>query len=140
MKIIYFFLLLCFLASCANSLDLKPVPLDPLFNDMNSKVWVIDQVITGGKNYAPNQKLDKDIIVFYVSGKCLFQPMKTLGHFVGKQGRYSVNTEDKKITINFEKEIWDFEIAHLSEDTLILDPSKYSDLNYQMVLVPFPEF
>lgn len=131
--------LVIFTVSCTSGIKLKPVSLGPLFHDSNSKVWMIDKVITNNKNFAPLINLEKDVLVFYETGKCMFQPMRTLGDFVGKKGEYSVYTEDSTITLNFPKEQWNFKISKLTEDTVVLDPTKDSDLQYQMVLVPFPE-
>lgn len=125
--------------SCSTGVKLKPVSLGPLFHDSNSKVWMIDKVISNNKNFAPLINLEKDVLVFYETGKCMFQPMRTLGDFVGKKGEYSVYTEERTITLNFQKEIWDFKISKLTEDTVILEPTSDSDLQYKMVLVPFPE-
>lgn len=127
-------------SSCASGVDLKPIPLGPLLHDSNSKVWMIDKVIVGNKNFAPKPNLEKDVIVFYESGKCLFQPMRTLGDFVGKKGDYTLYSKERTLTLYFEKEKWDFTLSTLTEDTIVIHPTKSSDLNYSMVLVPFPEF
>lgn len=101
---------------------------------------MVDKVVTNNKNFAPLLDLEKDVLVFYETGKCLFQPMRTLGDFVGKKGEYALYSEERTITLYFPKEQWDFKISKITEDTVILDPTTESDLKYQMVLVPFPEF
>lgn len=119
---------------------MKSVNLGPLFHDSNSKVWLVDKVVSNNKNYAPLLNLEKDVIVFYENGKCLFQPMRTLGDFVGKKGEYTIYSDDRTVTLYFPDEKWDFKISKLSEDTIVLDPTAVSELKYQMVLIPFPEF
>ncbi len=126
--------------SCSTGVKLKPISLDPLFNDSSSKVWLIDKVITNNKNFAPKENLDKDVVVFYQNGKCMYQPLKTLGNFIGKKGEYTIYSAEKSLTLYFPNERWDFVIDKLTEDTIILKPTKISDLKYQIVLIPFPEF
>jgi hypothetical protein len=118
---------------------MKAVNLGPLFHDSNSKVWMVDKVIADSKNYAPRINMEKDVIIFYETGKCLYQPMRTLGDFVGKKGEYSLFSEDKTLSLYYPNERWDFMINAISEDTIVLKPTKFSDLKYTMVLVPFPE-
>jgi hypothetical protein len=141
MKILFILLLsqLLLSSSCSTGIELKPVKKDALLHDMNSKVWMVDKVVQNDSNVAPRINLDKDIVVFYKSGRCVFQPMKTLGDFVGKQGEYSLDSEEMKLSLYFLAEKWDFNLYLSKGDTLILEPTKQSDLKYSMVLVPFPE-
>jgi hypothetical protein len=44
-----------------------------------------------------------------------------------------------KLSLYFLAEKWDFNLYLSKGDTLILEPTKQSDLKYSMVLVPFPE-
>ena len=133
------FFALVVLSSCTTGVKMKAVNLGPLFHDSNSKVWMVDKVIAEKKNYAPRINMEKDVIIFYETGKCLYQPMHTLGDFVGKKGEYSLFSEDKTLSLYYPNERWDFKIDAISEDTIVLKPTKDSDLNYTMVLVPFPE-
>jgi hypothetical protein len=126
--------------SCSTNVKLKPISLYPLFNDSSSKVWLIDKVITNDRNFAPKENIDKDVVVFYQNGKCMYQPLKTLGNFIGKIGEYTIYSAEKNVTFYFPNERWDFIIEKLTEDTIILKPTKISDLKYQIVLIPFPEF
>lgn len=127
------------LTGCTTGVKLKAVNLGPLFHDSNSKVWMVDKVVADKKNYAPRINSEKDVIVFYETGKCMYQPMKTLGDFPGKRGEYSLFSEDKTLSLYYPNERWDFKIEAISEDTIVLEPLKTSDLKYTMVLVPFPE-
>lgn len=118
---------------------MKSINYAPLFHDGNSKVWMLEKVITGEKNYAPKLRSDKDIIIFYESGNCNFQPLKTLGDLPGKKGVYSLYSDEKTLTIYFKNEKWDFNMKTLSENKIILEPTKKSDLKYKLELIPLPE-
>jgi hypothetical protein len=116
-----------------------PVNKGALLHDLNSKVWMLDKVLINDSNVAPKINFDKDILVFYQSGKCLLQPMRSLGDVNGKRGEYSLYPEDKALTLYFQGEKWDFDMNIITEDTLFLVPRKKSEFKYSIVLVPFPE-
>lgn len=132
-------ILLITFSACTTGVKMKSINFGPLFHDGNSKVWMLEKVITGDKNYAPMERADKDIIIFYESGKCNFQPLKTLGDIPGKKGQYSLFSDEKNLTIYFKNEKWDFIITTLSENKIILKPTNKSDLNYTLELIPLPE-
>lgn len=129
----------CLLSSCSTGVELLPVSKEPLLSDLNSKVWIVDQVIKNDTNYAPPINLDKDIFVFYHSGKCLYQPMRTLGETAGRKGEFSLHSDDMNLDIYFSDEKWSFILDVITEDTLLLRPKKPTDLDYTLVLTPFPE-
>lgn len=116
-----------------------PISKEPLLNDLNSKVWIVDQVIKNDTNYAPKINIDKDILVFYHSGKCLYQPLRTLGELAGRKGEYSLHSDDMNLSIYFGDEKWAFKLSVITEDTLLLEPKQPTDMDYSLVLIPFPE-
>lgn len=132
-------LILLGVSACGYDTVLRPINLGPLIHDTNSKVWFVDQIISGNKNFAPKNIYDKDVVIFYESGNCVFQPMKTIGEIPSKKGQFTLFSEDQTITLYFQKEKWDFKITTFSKDTLILSPTELSDLKYELVLLPFPE-
>ncbi len=134
-----FIFLLSLLVSCSTGVELLPVSKEPLLNDLNSKVWLVDQVIKNDTNFAPAMNLDKDILVFYQSGKCLYQPMRTLGEIAGRKGEYSLHSDNMDLNFYFTDEKWSFRLKVITEDTLVLEPNSPTDINYTLVLVPFPE-
>jgi hypothetical protein len=133
------FSLIMLLYACGTGVELEEIPFDPVFHDNSSKVWLIDQVITNGKNYAPIENENKDIIVFYESGNCMFQPLKSLGDIQGKKGRFSIFTSDSTMGIFFKNERWDFKVKTLKHNYIELTPLKGSDFQYSLVLISFPE-
>ncbi len=139
MKNYFFILVIGVFTSCSSGVELKPIRLAPLFNDSNSKIWVVDEVNSGNKNFAPKINVEKDVVIFYKNGKCIFQPMNTIGDLDGKKGEYSLYSEDNTICLFFVQEKWEFNIDIQSQDKIILNPTANSDIKYQLVLVPFPE-
>jgi hypothetical protein len=127
------------IVSCSTGVELLPVSKEPLLNDLNSKVWIVDQIIKNDTNFAPPINFDKDIFVFYKSGKCLYQPMRTLGESAGRKGEYTLHSDKMELTFYFTDEKWCFHLKVITEDTLVLEPIGTTDLNFKLVLTPFPE-
>ncbi|MDP4865730.1 MAG: hypothetical protein NWR53_03605 [Crocinitomicaceae bacterium] len=136
---LFLFVFVAVLASCSTGVELKPVDLGTLFHDGNSKVWLVDKVIIDRQNFAPKQAADKDAFIFYSTSKCSFQPLKTMGDFSSKNGEFSVYSNEKLLTVYFKKEVWEFKLASLSDNKIVLKPTKKSDLKYTLVLIPLPE-
>jgi hypothetical protein len=127
------------LTACSTGVPLKAVPFEPIFHDNGSKVWMVDEVIIKGKNCAPIENADKDVIVFYDSGVCAFQPMKSIGDARGKKGEYAVYSDEGILSIRFQNERWDFKIKRIKNTRIELTPLKKSTFKYSLVLIPFPE-
>ena len=136
---LFLFVFVAVLISCSTGVELKPVDLGTLFHDGNSKVWLVDKVIIDRQNFAPKQAADKDAFIFYSTSKCSFQPLKTMGDFSSKSGEFSVYSNEKLLTVYFKKEVWEFKLTSLSDNKIVLKPTKKSDLKYTLVLIPLPE-
>ena len=139
MRFLYLILFIGVLSSCSRGVELRPISLAPLFNDSNSKIWIISEVNSGNKNFAPRINVEKDVVIFYQNGKCVFQPMNTIGDLEGKRGEYSLYPDENLISLFFAQEKWEFNIKVQSENKIILSPTLKSDIKYQLVLIPFPE-
>src|SRR5688572_21777653 len=120
MKFVFPILFLLSFSSCTSGIDLQSVNLGPLFHDSNSKVWMIDQIISQGHDLAQNEGINKDILVFYESGKCLHQPVRKLGETGGMKGEFILDSDKRTLVIYFPKEKWDFDITYISEDLIEL--------------------
>lgn len=128
-----------FIGACSSNAELIAVNKRSILTDNNSKIWMVDQVIIGNRNFAPKLNTEKDVIIFYENGHCSYQSMRNLGDYPAKKGEFSMYSEDSTLLINFHSETWYFIYNQISEDTISLIPEKKSDLNYQLILVPFPE-
>lgn len=127
------------LLGCKAGVEMNEVNFSSLFHDGNSKVWMINKIVASGDDFAPSNYWEKDVAIFYHSGKCSIQPLKSLGESPGKKGDYNIHSESKSLTINFKNETWDFLLTTISEDKIIMKPVKGSDLKYTIELIPLPE-
>jgi hypothetical protein len=110
MKILSFFLFLYFITSCTLDVELKPLNSTAIFNDGNSKMWLVDHLWIKQRDYANPDRNKKDIITFYASGRCAVQKINTFGNEKGDVVDYKVI--DKKIVILSGKgKVWKFKIT-----------------------------
>lgn len=127
------------LSSCTAGMDLKEVEYDYLINDGNSKVWMIDQMIVRNSNIAAQFDSEKELLIFYESGKFQYIPVKQLGHNNGRVGKYVLFSEEKELKLYFKKKLWHFEMKEITEESIYLVPTKNSDEQFTLKLVPLKE-
>ena len=138
MKILSFFLFLYFITSCTLDVELKPLNSSAIFNDGNSKMWLVEHLWIKERDYAHPNRNKKDIITFYASGRCAVQKINTFGNEKGDVVDYKVI--DKKIVILSGKgKVWKFKITKLSQENIELTPMKGTSFKYIMNLVPITE-
>ncbi len=134
---IFFFLVL---TSCVETVSLSPVDYHFLFNDANSKVWIVNKVELDGENVAPFNDLDKDLMVFHNSNVIDIVPLKDIMKTVPRKGAYSLNSEERTLFIEFrDKGKWSFDLSYITEDSILMIPNSQSELHYSVQLMPFPE-
>lgn len=138
MKTLFILITLLFVSSCTLDVELKPLNSSAIFNDGNSKMWLVDNLWIKQRDYANPDRNKKDIITFYASGRCAVQKINTFGDEKGDVVDYKVI--DKKILILSGKgKVWKFKITKLSEDNIELYPMKGTTFKYVMNLVPITE-
>lgn len=137
MKKLVFLLLI--LTSCTAGVELKEVEYDYLLNDGNSKVWMIDKMIVKNSNIASQFDTEKELLIFYQSGKCQYIPVKQLGHQNGKVGNYVLFSKEKELKLYFKKKVWHFEMKEITEDAISLVPTEDSEEQFTLKLVPLKQ-
>ena len=133
------FLLGIGLTSCLSDIDMKSIKYDYLINDGNSKVWMIEQMIIDKTDISARQTDQKELLIFYQSGRFQYIPVKHLGHKRGQVGNYFLDSEEKELKMYFKDDIWQFKMDEISEDSVYLIPMKESDANFSLQLVPLKE-
>ncbi|NVK63759.1 MAG: hypothetical protein HWE22_04195 [Flavobacteriales bacterium] len=134
-----FAFLLLVLTSCTAGVELKEVEYDYLMNDGNSKVWMIDQMIVKNSNIASPFDSEKELLIFYQSGRFQYIPVKQLGHQNGKVGNYVLFSKEKELKLYFKKKLWHFAMTEISEDAITLVPVENSDEQFTLKLIPLKE-
>lgn len=128
------------LFSCSTGITLESVDYNTLFHDSNSKVWLVNKVIIDNANIAPFNKNDKDIMVFHDSGYCDYIALKDVTRKRPRKGYYFLNSKDRTMSIEFDDDkSWELELSYLTEDSVLMQPMKNSDIQIAIQLIPFPE-
>ena len=138
MKKLLFFLGIA-LTSCLSNIEMKNVHFDYLLNDGNSKVWMIDQMIVDKTDISAQLTQQKELLIFFQNGRFQYIPIKQLGHKRGKLGNYSIDSDKKELKLYFKKDIWQFKLDEISEDSIYLVPLPKSDVDFSLQLVPLKE-
>ena len=137
----YFFFLSAFLSvcfSCTTGVEVKENDFSSFIHDGNSKVWMISEIIKDESDYSKKGKV-KDLFIFYNNGNCVFQSTDELLMNKGKLGTYEILDLGKTIRIDFDKDKWEFTINKSHQDEIYLLPTKNSDFDYSLILIPFPQ-
>jgi hypothetical protein len=134
------FLLVSLLSACTGSVRTDTVDFTQGFTDGNSKVWMVEKIISPDGAVLMKQNLQQDIYVFYQSGNCLLTNLQKLASGKGIHGTMEFDHEKQYVTMIFPQEKREFEFEFTNENQLILYPLEGSDYTNAMELIPFPEF
>ncbi len=140
MRLFAFLILTLFFifSACENGIDFNVFPKDAILHDNGSKVWIVDKILRSQKNFTSSKTHEKSIFVFYNSNNCLLQPLLSMGSVEGKRGSYILRNNNE-LTIQFEDELWIFEVNQIKSSFVELIPKSNSNLPYELHLRPFPE-
>ncbi len=134
-------LLFVFLFSCKTDTDqtLIRINKESILHDNSSKVWVISRVLQKGVNVAKTKFNQKDVAIFFKSGKVFFQPISSLGNFPERGGSLVLSEDSQSLFLDFGDEKWDFTVKEISSARLFLKHRKESDFKYDLELISYPE-
>ncbi len=138
MKTLCLFFILYVISSCTLDVELKPLNSTAIFNDGNSKMWLVDHLWIKQRDFAHPSRNKKDIITFFESGRCSVQKINTFGIEKGDIVDYKV-IDKKTLILTGKGKVWKFKITKLSEDNIELTPMKGTNFKYVMDLVPITE-
>lgn len=138
MKTLFILSTLLFVSSCTLDVELKPLNSSAIFNDGNSKMWLVEHLWIKQRDYANPDRNKKDIITFYASGRCAVQKINTFGDERGDVVDYKV-IDKKFLILSGKGKVWKFKVTKLSEGNIELTPMKGTSFKYIMNLVPITE-
>ncbi|MBL4861554.1 MAG: hypothetical protein JKY09_00855 [Crocinitomicaceae bacterium] len=124
---------------CTTGVSLNSVDYHTLFHDSNSKVWIINKVVSNGMNIAPANDWSKDVIVFHESRNVNLIPLKGMGHVAPRKGEYFLNSQKRTLKIEFKDATWDMDISYITEDSVLMKAARNSDVKFSIQLMPLPE-
>ena len=140
MKVFRFIIISILLSSCSAEYELNEIDYSVLFHDNNSKVWLIDEINRGGKNYAPLVLRQRDIIIFYKPNRVVLTNLNEIAYSKGNKANFTINSNEKIIEVNFEKTKWKYHFESIEDQKIILKPFAKNLDQFELVLIPLPEF
>lgn len=125
--------------SCTRGIGLRYVDLGSTLHDNNSKVWIVNKLVIKDINTAPANDYQKDVMIFYSNGIINVSPLKKLGHDSPRRGKYTLNSQTRVMTIEFDdKEVWDVDIDYATEDSIYLIRTNDPDSPIGIQIKPLP--
>lgn len=128
-----------FLFGCSWNSTIEPIDHGILLHDNSSKVWLVDKMLDGDKDYSPLALEYHQLIVFHKSYQAYFYVMKDLGDKPGKHMPFWIDESKKEIGFTGSKKDLLFTIKYLTRTKIHLVP-KNNSYPYELILIPFPEY
>ena len=128
------------LLGCTAGFELNSVKIDTLFHDSNSKVWIMNQHIVDSVNIAPYNWHEKNLVIFFNTGKVYFVPVKALGEQLPLVGSFYVDSDEKRMDIYINEQNWVLKMPYVSEDSVMLVQTENSEIKQDFQIKPFPEY
>ncbi|MCC6701896.1 MAG: hypothetical protein IT221_10260 [Fluviicola sp.] len=136
MKRLFYLPLLLLIFACNG--QMKKLDDSIFIHDNSSKVWLIEKLLSDGKDYTPVPFEYHEIIVFHQTKNAYIYRINELGK-KGKKMTFNLDRENNTLVFRSSKGTYLFEIILLQRKKIILKP-KYKSYPFTMVLVPFPEY
>ena len=140
MKVFNCIIISIILFSCSAEYELNEIDYSVLFHDNNSKVWLIDEINRDGKNYAPLVRKQRDIIIFYKSDRVVLTNLNEISYSKGNKANFSIDSDEKIIEVTFEKVKWKYHFESIEDQKIILKPFPNNKDQFELILIPLPEF
>ena len=127
-------------SSCTAGITMDSVDYDHLFNDSNSKVWIVNKVLVDNAVVSPKDAYNKDVMIFYDSWNLDYLALKDITRKPPRKGEYFLDSDARTMRIEFsDEQVWDLDLVYLTEDSILLEPRKGSDIKMAIQLKPLPE-
>lgn len=132
------------ISGCTSNIPMRSVNYSSLLHNDNSKVWLINRQIVNNINITNGHNWNKELMIFHVNGVVEIIPMQSLGKALPKKGSYYLDSDKKLLEICFKsengkREDWLMDLDYITEDSIFMSPTKTSDSEMQLQIIPLPE-
>jgi hypothetical protein len=127
-------------AGCTSGWKWENVDITPVLNNHNSKVWLINRLIEGKTNKAPLRNIEKNVIIFYASGKYAIYFLQSMGSYPLEKGTYEVDSRAMRLLLETQQGIKRILKMKIETDGIELESFNNSKSKQRIHLIPFPEF
>ena len=139
MRLVFVLFALAFIASCQSEDDVKKIDHGIFLHDKSSKVWLIEKKLQGEKDFTPLEFEYREIVVFHKSGNAYFHKLNTLGKKRGLKMTFTLDWKKRTFVLENSSMTRRFKVNSLGRERFVIT-SNAKDYNYQLVLIPFPEY
>lgn len=129
-------LLFCFF-SCTINEDRK-IKKDIFLHDNSSKVWLVNKMTIGNRDYTPVQENYKQVIVFHENSSMYVYILKEIGEKPGRKMTYYLDNDKKHFSFISGRNERKFFVKYMNRTKIILKPLSKA-YPYTIELIPFPE-
>lgn len=137
MRFLFTSIVLLSFFSCTINEDRK-IKRDIYLHDNSSKVWLVNKMTVGKRDYTPVQEIYKQVIVFHANNKMYVYILKDIGEKPGKKMSFYLDNDKKHFSFIAGRNERKFLVKLLSRTKIILKPLSKS-YPYTIELIPFPE-
>ncbi len=137
MERIILVLSLILFSSCSINSEQK-VRKDIFLHDNSSKVWLVNKMLVGKRDYTPAQEKYKQVIVFHSNNNMYLYILKDIGEIPGKKMTFYLDCDKNQFSFISGSKERKFKVKQLSRTKIILVPINNS-YPYTIELIPFPE-
>jgi hypothetical protein len=130
---------LFFFTSCVPDFQLKDIEPYYIFHDNSSKVWLINHLYKNKVDEVPISVEFKKIIVFHSDRDCYIYNVNKIIEGSGRKASFFLDIKNKKLSIEFNNENWDFLIESYNEEKIVLISLPEEKVQYKMELIAFPK-
>jgi hypothetical protein len=136
-RILIFFII--FFTSCVPDFQLKDIEPYYIFHDNSSKVWLINHLYKNKVDEVPLSVEFKKIIVFHSDRDCYVYNVNNIIEGAGRKASFFLDIKNKKLSIEFNNENWNFTIEKYDEEKIVLNSIDSKSGDYKMELIAFPK-
>lgn len=133
------FVIISLVTGCFSGNSMKKLNPYIFLHDNSSKIWLVDQLLIGDKDYTPFQFKNRQLIAFHESKNAYFYRIKSFAEKGGLKTMYWMDREKNELGFQVGTKEWIFTIKALGRKRIILVP-KNNTYPYTIVLIPFPEY
>lgn len=127
--------------SCSTGISLNSVDYKTLFDDSNSKAWLVSKQVVDNADITPFHFNDKEIMVFHKRGVVDCIALKDITRKAPRKGKFTLDSQKRTMLIEFNNDqLWKLNLAYITEDSIMMEPARGSDINIAVQLKPLPEF
>ena len=132
-SVILFF---CFFSCTIN--EERKIKKDIFLHDNSSKVWLVDKMTIGKRDYTPVQEIYKQVIVFHENNSMYVYILKDIGEKPGKKMTFYLDNDKKHFSFISGRIERKFFVKFMNRTKIILKPLNKT-YPYTIELIPFPE-